>query len=234
MDDAKGQLLVIQLQNFSYSWISFSRSEKWDFFHSLVKKVTSFCCSKSDAWLLKASSCMFSHEKRVEKWVQSLLCLKVHQKENIYLCEMFKQIQKYVLVDKKVLWVSPVYPNMSLILDRLDPFNYSLSKRNKKYQVNQLLYTRGKNDLQPFPFRIIVAQGQYLSWSWRRGFHWVLPCGGIAIITGTCFCPSNKIKKVINIKLKLVLMKYFATRLSISISLDLTSLLSAQLASISF
>ena len=141
MDDAKGQLLVIQLQNFSYSWISFSRSEKWDFFHSLVKKVTSFCCSKSDAWLLKASSCMFSHEKRVEKWVQSLLCLKVHQKENIYLCEMFKQIQKYVLVDKKVLWVSPVYPNMSLILDRLDPFNYSLSKRNKKYQVNQLLHT---------------------------------------------------------------------------------------------
>ena len=106
---------------------------------------------------------MFSHEKRVEKWVQSLLCLKVHQKENIYLREMFKQIQKYVLVDKKVLWVSPVYPNMSLILDRLDPFNYSLSKRNKKYEVNQLLYTRGKNDLQPFPFRIIVAQGQYLS-----------------------------------------------------------------------
>ena len=67
----------------------------------------------------------------------------------------------------------------------------------------------------------------------------MLPCGGIGIITAwTCFCPSNKIKKVINIKLKLVLMKYLPQGLQTlqyySISLDLTSLLSAQLASISF
>lgn len=55
--------------------------------------------------------------------------------------KMFKQIQKYVLVDKKVLWVSPVYPNMSLILDRLDPFNYSLSKRNKKYEDHPATHT---------------------------------------------------------------------------------------------
>ena len=81
---------------------------------------------------------MFSHEKRVEKWVQSFVFESL-QKE--ILCEMFKQIQKYVLVDKKVLWVSPVYPNMSLILDRLDPFNYSLSKRNKKYEDHPATHT---------------------------------------------------------------------------------------------
>ena len=81
---------------------------------------------------------MFSHEKRVEKWVCSLLCLKVSRKKFF---KMFKQIQKYVLVDKKVLWVSPVYPNMSLILDRLDPFNYSLSKRNKKYEDHPATHT---------------------------------------------------------------------------------------------
>jgi len=148
--------------------------------------------------------------------------------------KMFKQIQKYVLVDKKVLWVSPVYPNMSLILDRLDPFNYSLSKRNKKYQDHPATHTweewstaiSVQNNCCPRAVFVMKLKKRFslsvaLWWYW---YH---------------YRDSNKIKKVINIKLKLVLMKYLPQGLQTtlqyySISLDLTSLLSAQLASISF
>ena len=177
---------------------------------------------------------MFSHEKRVEKWVQSFVFESL-QKRNSLRCS--NRSQKYVLVDKKVLWVSPVYPNMSLILDRLDPFNYSLSKRNKKYEDHPATHTweewstaiSVQNNCCPRAVFVMKLKKRFslsvaLWWYW---YHY----------RKLVFAPPTKSRKS-SIKLKLVLMKHLPQGLQTlqyySISLDLTSLLSAQLASISF